>query len=105
MTQIDIAPEISRRIREIYKCLPYVLVPFVLEMIAAAMHASPLVAAVGFAAIVIGLIIFLVNYYRLRRCPVCNQTLLYLFDYPLVYDRRPHCHTAFICGPSNQPTR
>ena len=37
MTQIDIAPEIRRRIQEIYKGLPYVLVPFVLETIAAAM--------------------------------------------------------------------
>jgi len=105
VTQIDIAPEIRRRIRKIYKCLPYVLVPFVLEMIASTMHAPPLVAAVGFAGIVIGSIIFLVNYYRLRSCPVCNQTLIYLFDAPLVYDRCPHCHTAFICGLSNQPTR
>jgi len=54
MTHVDITAEIKRRQIELYKRSLYLLVPFALELIAAAMHAPRLCAAAGFAAIVIG---------------------------------------------------
>jgi membrane protein YdbS with pleckstrin-like domain len=95
MTHMDITLEIKRRQRELYKRSLYMLVPFALEMIAAAMHASRVWAAIGFAAIVVGWIIWMVYYYRLSRCPVCNRLLLYLFQTPMLYKRCPTCHTSF----------
>jgi len=95
MTHIDIALEIKRRQREVYKRSLYFLVPFVLEMIAAALHAPRVLAAAGFAAIVIGWIIWVVYFYRLSRCPACNRLLMYLFQSPMLYKRCPGCHTSF----------
>jgi len=95
VTGIDIALEIKRRQKEVYKRSLYFLVPFVVELIAATMHAPPIWAAVGFAAIVIGLIIWTVHFYRLSRCPICNILLLSLFGAPMLWKRCPRCHTSF----------
>lgn len=94
--EIDIAPEIKRRLRQVYWRVPFVLVPFAFEMLAAGFHAPPLVAALGFAAIVIGLVVFMVEYYRQSRCPACNRSLFYLFTWPFPYDRCPWCKTRFV---------
>ena len=95
MTHVDIPLEIKRRQKELYKRSLYFLVPFVLELIAAAMHASRVWAAAGFAAIVIGWIIWVVYFFRLSRCPACNRLLLYLFQTPMLYKRCPDCQTSF----------
>ena len=96
MTGVDIARELKRRQKEIYKRSLYFLVPFAAELIAAAMHAPPLWAAAGFAAIVIGWIVWVVHYFRLSRCPACNRLLLYLFQWPMLYQRCPGCHASFV---------
>jgi len=95
MTHVDIPLEIKRRQKELYKRSLYFLVPFVLELIAAAMHASRVWAAAGFAAIVIGWIIWVVYFFRLSRCPACNRLLLYLFQTPMLYKRCPDCQISF----------
>jgi len=95
MTSIDIPLEIKRRQKEIYRRSLYFLVPFVVELIAAAMHAPRLWAALGFAAIVIGWIIWVVYFFRLSRCPACNRLLMYLFQTPMLYQRCPSCHVSF----------
>ena len=95
MTDIDIALEIKRRRNAVYWRSLYFLVPFALEVIAAAMHASRVWAAAGFAAIIIGWIVWVVYFFRLSRCPVCNRLLMYLFQTPMLYHRCPNCHTSF----------
>jgi hypothetical protein len=94
MIRIDVAVEIKRRQKEFYKRSLYFLVPFALELIAAAMHAPRVLAAAGFAAIVIGFIVWMVYFYRLSRCPVCDRLLIYLFQDP-PYARCPSCRTSF----------
>lgn len=73
----------------------YFLVPFVVELILAAMHAPPIWAGVGFVATIVGLITWMVHFYRLSRCPVCNTLLRELFGYPMLWKRCPKCHTSF----------
>ena len=73
----------------------YFLVPFVVEVILAAMHAPPLWAGIGFVAIILGLIAWMVDFYRFSRCPVCNTLLRELFGYPMFWNRCPKCHTPF----------
>ena len=73
----------------------YFLVPFVVELILAATRAPPLWAGVGFVAIILGLIAWMVDFYRLSRCPVCNTLLRELFGYPMLWKRCPKCHTSF----------
>ena len=94
MTHSDVALEIKRRQRAFYWRSLYFVVPFVLELIAAAVHAPPVWAAAGFAAIVIGGVIWMVYFYRLSRCPACNRLLIYLFQSP-PYERCPSCNTSF----------
>ena len=90
----DWSSEIRRRLREVYKRSLYFLIPFALTTFGAWAHAPRPVLIVSFAAIIVGLAIWMVSYYSLSRCPACNKRLLYLFQIP-EYERCPYCHAPF----------
>ena len=91
----NLSQEIRRRLRENYKRSLYFVVPFALTTLGAWAHApTPLVIAC-FWAIWVGLVIWMVSYYRLSRCPACHHFLAYLFQSPPVYRQCPYCHAPF----------
>lgn len=94
MVTPDLSSEIQRRLKEVYKRSLYFLVPFALTTFGAWAHAPKPVLIVSFAATVVGLVIWLVSYYSLSRCPACHVLLLYLFQ-PPQYERCPYCHAPF----------
>jgi hypothetical protein len=97
MNPIDIPREIKRREKELYKrAFCFAVLPFAVELIAVAMDVPDILARAGFVAFFVGMIICLVSFYRLSRCPICNQWLgENLFVHPRVYQRCPMCHTPF----------
>jgi hypothetical protein len=87
--------EIKRRLREVYKSSLYFLVPFALTTLGAWAHAPRWYLVTMFVGIWVGLVIWMVRYFRLSRCPACNALLMYLFQLPMLYDRCPYCHAPF----------
>jgi len=87
--------EIKRRLREVYKSSLYFLVPFALTTLGAWAHAPRWYLVTMFVGIWVGLVIWMVRYFRLSRCPACNALLMYLFQLPMLYDRCPYCHVPF----------
>jgi Flp pilus assembly protein TadB len=91
----NVSLEIKRRHREIYKRFLYFLVPFALTTLGAWAHAPRSLLIATFVATWVGLVVWIVNYYRLCRCPACNELLRQLFQRPPLYERCPYCHTPF----------
>jgi membrane protein YdbS with pleckstrin-like domain len=95
----DWSLEIRRRLKEVYKRSLYFLIPFALTTLGAWAHAPRPVLIVSFAAIFVGLAIWMISYYKLSRCPACSALLLYLFQLPALYERCPYCHAPFRTHP------
>lgn len=96
----DPAREIKRRSTENNKRALYFLIPFALTTFGAWAHAPRPLLIAGFISIWVGLGIWMVSYYRLSRCPVCNHFLAYLFQLPMLYRRCPYCLAPFSSEPS-----
>jgi hypothetical protein len=87
--------EIKRRLREVYRSSLYFLLPFALTTLGAWAHAPRWYLVTTFLGMWVGLVIWMVRYFQLSRCPACNALLMYLFQLPMPYDRCPYCHAPF----------
>ncbi len=92
---LPIALEIKRRLREVYKGSLWFLIPFALTMLGTGLHAPRWYLGTAFVGIWVGLIVWMVQYFKLSRCPACNALLMYLFQSPKLYRRCPYCHVPF----------